>query len=228
MTASAGDGDALATAMLRVAEQLRGVGGCEQYVINRSPTNPDEIWVTERWLSQEALDASLEQLQTDAGKAQLAEVTALLAGPPERIELEPIGGVGHVVGGTGATIVNLDDVEDMAPKFGFGELGEARFATSRLGSVATGVAHQRLRPHARQGFGHRHEHAEEVYVVLAGSGRIRVDEEIHEIRALDAIRVAPESMRAFEAGPDGLEVLALGPRHPGDGEVQPSFWPAET
>ena len=87
------------------------------------------------------------------------------------------------------------------------------------------MSHQRLRPHRRQGFGHRHHRAEEIYLVLGGSGRVRIDDEVREVRQLDAIRVAPGSTRAFEAGPDGLEVLAVGPHRNGDGEMLPEFWP---
>ena len=132
-------------------------------MINRSASDPDVVWVTELWMSQEALDGSLEQLSTDEGKARIAEIIALLAGPPELTELEPLGGVGYLPGGTGYTHLNLEeDVEDMAKRFGFGEQGEARFANRPLGAVRTGVSHQRVRPGVRQAFGHRHQHAEEV------------------------------------------------------------------
>ena len=95
MTAQPGKGDALAQVLLGVAASLADTPGCELYVINRSPAEPDAVWVTELWDSQAAVDASLQELKTDAGRARLAEVTALLAGPPERIDLEPLGGVGH-------------------------------------------------------------------------------------------------------------------------------------
>jgi uncharacterized cupin superfamily protein len=106
-------------------------------------------------------------------------------------------------------------------------MGESRFARETLGAVDTGVAHQRLRPGRRQSFGHRHDRAEEVYVVLGGSGRVRIDDEIRDIDRLDMIRLAPGSMRAFEAGPEGLELLVVGPHHKGDGEMAPEFWPAD-
>jgi len=226
-TAQAGRGDHLAQLLLRAADSLRDTAGCELYVINRSPSDPDVVWATELWLSQEALDASLDQLKTDEGKAQVAAVGALLAQPPELIELEPLGGVGYLAGGSGYTLVNLEDVEDMAKRFGFGDRGEARFANRPLGTVRTGISHQRLRPGARQAFGHRHQHAEEVFVVLAGSGRIKVDDEIRDVRALDAIRIAPTSARAFEAGPEGLEFVVFGPHHTGDGVIDSDFWPSE-
>jgi mannose-6-phosphate isomerase-like protein (cupin superfamily) len=122
------------------------------------------------------------------------------------------------------TIRNLRDTEDSAPKFGFGELGEAHFPREELDAESIGLAYQVLRPGKRQAFGHRHENAEEIYVVLSGAGRMRLDEEIVEVAALDAIRVAPQMTRAFEAGPEGLAVLVFGPRHEGDGDIDPGFW----
>lgn len=227
-TAQPRRGEELAEALLRAAEALRDTPGCELYVVNRSAPDPDQIWVTELWRDQEALDASLEQLRTEAGHARIAEVTALLAEGerPELTELVPLGGVGYLPGGTGYTHVNLDDVEDMAPRFGYQDQGEARFATRALGADRTGISHQRLRPGVRQAFGHRHHHAEEVFVVLAGSGRVKIDDEIRNVRALDAIRIAPASARAFEAGPEGLEFLVVGPHHTGDAVIERTFWPA--
>jgi mannose-6-phosphate isomerase-like protein (cupin superfamily) len=89
----------------------------------------------------------------------------------------------------------------------------------------TGLSYHVVRPEQRQGFGHRHENAEEIYVVLSGSGRAKLDDEILDIETMDAIRVAPQVTRAFEAGPAGLELLAFGPRHEGDGELVQDFWP---
>jgi mannose-6-phosphate isomerase-like protein (cupin superfamily) len=89
----------------------------------------------------------------------------------------------------------------------------------------TGLSYHVVRPEQRQGFGHRHENAEEIYVVLSGSGKAKLDDEILDIETMDAIRVAPQVTRAFEAGPEGLELLAFGPRHEGDGELVQDFWP---
>jgi mannose-6-phosphate isomerase-like protein (cupin superfamily) len=123
------------------------------------------------------------------------------------------------------TIKNLRDVEDQALKFGFGELGEARFPREDLGSQTIGLAFHTLRPGKQQGFAHRHEQAEEIYVVLSGSGRMKLDDDVIEIAQMDAVRVAPPITRAFEAGPEGLELLVFGPRHAGDGEiVRGPFW----
>lgn len=122
------------------------------------------------------------------------------------------------------TVKKLTEVQDSAPKFGYEEFQEARFATGDLGAEHTGVSHHRLKPGKRQAFAHRHDQAEEVYVVLAGSGRVRLDEDIVELGRLDAIRVAPGVIRKFEAGPDGLEWVAFGPHHEGDGELIEDWW----
>jgi mannose-6-phosphate isomerase-like protein (cupin superfamily) len=120
---------------------------------------------------------------------------------------------------------NLRDVEDSAPKFGFAEMQEAHFATDDLGAEGTGVSLLVVKPGRRQGFGHRHEKAEEVYVVISGSGRMKLDDEIIEVAELDAIRVAPEVTRQFEAGAEGLMLIASGARHEGDGElILEGFW----
>jgi mannose-6-phosphate isomerase-like protein (cupin superfamily) len=122
------------------------------------------------------------------------------------------------------TITPITDVEDSAPGFGLGDVQEARFATQALDAERTGVSHLRLRPGRRQPFGHRHDSAEEVYFVLAGSGRVRLDDDIVEINTRDAIRVAPGVTRAFESGPEGLELIAFGARHEGDGELVHGWW----
>jgi mannose-6-phosphate isomerase-like protein (cupin superfamily) len=122
------------------------------------------------------------------------------------------------------TRMRLTEVKDSAPQFGLGDDQEARFAKDDLDAEETGVSLHRIKPGKRQPFGHKHEEAEEVYVVLSGSGRLKLDEEIVEVEALDAIRVAPSVMRAFEAGPGGIQVLAVGSRHDGDGEIVPGWW----
>lgn len=123
------------------------------------------------------------------------------------------------------TIKNLRDVDDMAPRFGFDEVQEARFPREDLESESIGLAFHRVKPDCRQAFAHRHHEAEEIYVVLSGRGRVKLDDEVTDIQPLDAIRVSPRTARAFEAGPDGLELLAFGPRHAGDGEVlSGDFW----
>jgi mannose-6-phosphate isomerase-like protein (cupin superfamily) len=123
------------------------------------------------------------------------------------------------------TLKKLTDVEDSAVKFGLAEMGEARFAKDDLDAEDTGVSLHRIRAGQRQPFAHKHDAAEEIYVVLAGSGRAKLDDAIVDIAKLDAIRVAPGVIRAFEAGHDtDLELLAVGPRHDGDGEIIQDWW----
>jgi mannose-6-phosphate isomerase-like protein (cupin superfamily) len=123
------------------------------------------------------------------------------------------------------TKTNLERVEDSAPKFGYQELQEARFAGQDLDAEATGVALMRVKPGQRQGFAHKHDEAEEVYVVISGSGRIKLDDEIVDLERLDAVRIAPGVTRALEADDEGLEYLAFGPHHKGDGElIHEGFW----
>jgi mannose-6-phosphate isomerase-like protein (cupin superfamily) len=127
------------------------------------------------------------------------------------------------------TIKNLREVEDQAPKFGFSEVQEARFPREDLESETIGLAFHIVRPGCRQAFAHRHEQAEEIYLVLSGAGRIKLGDDVIDVREMDAIRVAPQLARAFEAGPQGLELLAFGPRHAGDGEIlREQFWGAQS
>jgi mannose-6-phosphate isomerase-like protein (cupin superfamily) len=124
----------------------------------------------------------------------------------------------------GFTKVSLAAVDDVAPRNGFGDHWEARGAREALDAERTGVMLFRLLPGKRSPFTHRHTDAEEIYVVLSGSGRVKLGDEILDVVPLDSIRVAPATARAFEAGPDGLEFLALGAHHPGDGEPVEDPW----
>jgi len=122
------------------------------------------------------------------------------------------------------TIVNLmeleDSVGDRAPGM------EGRFGRKHLESAHIGLSHFRYAAGLRSPMAHSHREQEEVYVVLSGSGRVRLDDEIRELRAWDVVRVAPETIRAFEAGDDGLEVLAIGSDRPegGDGVPAEEAW----
>jgi mannose-6-phosphate isomerase-like protein (cupin superfamily) len=119
----------------------------------------------------------------------------------------------------------LTEVKDSAPEFGFGnEIMEARFAKDDLEAEETGFSFHRIKPGKRQPFGHVHDEAEEVYVVIRGAGLLKLDDEIIEVEELDAIRVSPDVTRAFEAGEGGLEIIAFGPRHEGDGKILPGWW----
>ena len=122
------------------------------------------------------------------------------------------------------TIVNLKDVEDSARGRASGV--EGRFGRKHLDSEHLGVSYFRYGAGYRSQIGHRHREQEEAYVVVSGSGRVRLDDEIVELRQWDVIRVAPSVVRSFEGGPDGLEVIAIGSDRPegGDGEMVPDHW----
>lgn len=74
------------------------------------------------------------------------------------------------------------------------------------------------------GFGARWEARVAREDLDAETGRVRLDNESFDVRALDAIRIAPKTARAFEAGPDGLEFIAFGPHHEADGELVDDGW----
>jgi mannose-6-phosphate isomerase-like protein (cupin superfamily) len=118
------------------------------------------------------------------------------------------------------TIKNLKEVEDSAPKFGMSEVLEARFARDELGLEESGVSYQRLQPDARLPFGHQHTEQEELYVVVAGSGRIKLDDEIVDLVQWDAVRIPPGTMRSVEAGPEGIEIIAYGAPSNGNADVE--------
>jgi mannose-6-phosphate isomerase-like protein (cupin superfamily) len=122
------------------------------------------------------------------------------------------------------SIKNLRDVDDMAVKHGFSDTQEARFPREDLDAESTGLALQTIRAGKHQAFAHRHEDAEEIYVVLSGSGKIKLDDEVLDLDVMDAIRIGPSVGRALEAGPEGLEILAFGPRHEDDVEMVKDFW----
>jgi mannose-6-phosphate isomerase-like protein (cupin superfamily) len=120
--------------------------------------------------------------------------------------------------------INFAAVEDAALANGFGDRWEARVARSALAAEQSGLTYFRLLPGKRSPFVHRHALAEEVYVILSGTGRVKLDDEFLDVTPLDAVRVAPDVARAFEAGPQGLEFIAFGPHHPGDGEPVEDSW----
>jgi mannose-6-phosphate isomerase-like protein (cupin superfamily) len=122
------------------------------------------------------------------------------------------------------TITNLGGVEDIAAKHGVGEAGTIRFPREDVDAQDTGFAHVLLAPGKRHPFPHRHQQAEEVYFVISGSGTVKLDDALHELRTHDIVRVAPHVARSFEAGPEGIELFAFGPRHAGDGEIIADFW----
>src|SRR5580698_190228 len=114
-----------------------------------------------------------------------------------------------------------DSVGDRAPGI------EGRFGRKHLDSRDLGISHFRYAANLRSPMAHSHREQEEAYVVVSGSGRVLLDDEVLELRQWDVVRVAPEVLRAFEAGPDGLEIIAVGGPKPegGDGVVGTAVWP---
>jgi mannose-6-phosphate isomerase-like protein (cupin superfamily) len=125
---------------------------------------------------------------------------------------------------SGFTVKNLMDIEDSAGGRAPGV--EMRFARSHIDSEHLGVTHIRYGPGVRSPMGHSHREQEEAYVVIGGSGQVKLDEEIVPLRRWDVVRVAPEVVRAFQGGPEGLEVIAIGADRPegGDGVPASDFW----
>ena len=195
-------------------------------MVSRVPGTPDTVWVTELWASEAAMNDALAHAQAEQSDA-IDRVMEHVA-EWDRTDLEPAGGVGLPERPRpGWQKVSLDEVEDQAPKSGLGEIQEMRSLVAALGLERTGITLQRILPGQRQAFGHSHVNAEEVYVVLAGSGTLRLDGDEVPLRAREAVRMAPDLMRAVEAGPDGLEYLAVGARHQGDFAMVPGWWGAD-
>jgi len=127
------------------------------------------------------------------------------------------------------TLINIDDVEDSATRFGLSPSLEARFGGRPLGSKVVGVSRETLAPGFRVPFGHTHRDQEEVYVVLRGSGRMKIGADIVELAEGDMVRVGPGVWRCTEAGPDGMQVLAVGApvAEENDAELEQGWWADE-
>ena len=123
------------------------------------------------------------------------------------------------------TKLNLKEVENQSPKFGITEM-EFRSAKVPLELENSGLSYLRLDPNYRVPFGHNHNVQEEVYVILSGSARLKLDDEVIELKPMDAVRIHKDTMRNFEGGPEGVEVLAIGaPKTgPGDGPMTQDWW----
>ncbi len=120
-------------------------------------------------------------------------------------------------------IKNLREVEDIAVEGGVSDYIEARFAHEDLGSERSGISYQVMKAGQRQPFAHKHGEMEEIYVVISGTGRVKLDDKVEDVGPFDAIRIAPSVVRAFEAGDDDLVLLAFSPRAKGDAEIVQDF-----
>jgi quinol monooxygenase YgiN/mannose-6-phosphate isomerase-like protein (cupin superfamily) len=217
-----GDGDKLAEVLLRSASLVADAPGCELWLVHREQADPDAVHVNEVWASREQSQAALA---LEGVSENVARVLALLATAPEAVDCEALGGARVVRGTIGATRFSIPRAPDLSrdrqllSRYDLAEVAEARYVREELGAMQVGLTHYRLPPRTSQGWAHRHSVAEEIYVALSGSGWITVDEQPFELRRLDAVRVAPASVRELGAGEDGLEVLAFGSHSPGDGEM---------
>lgn len=120
---------------------------------------------------------------------------------------------------------NLREVENASPKFGMPAGIEARFARGALEGTSLGLSLIKLGPNFRVPFGHMHTQQEEVYVLVSGSARIKLDNEILELEPWDAVRIGTGTMRNVEAGPEGAEYLAFGAGDdPRDAEIEQNWW----
>jgi mannose-6-phosphate isomerase-like protein (cupin superfamily) len=123
------------------------------------------------------------------------------------------------------TKLNLKEVEDQAPRFEVTDL-EFRSARVPLELENSGLSYLRIAPDFRMPFGHRHYVQEEVYVLLSGSARLKLEDEVIELKPLDAVRIHKDTMRNFEGGPEGAELIAVGAPHtgPGDADTVNDWW----
>ena len=125
------------------------------------------------------------------------------------------------------THVNLkEDVEDQAPKFDMSPDMEFRSARVPLEMENAGVSYLRVAPNFRVPFGHHHNVQEELYVLIKGSARLKLDDDVIELKPLDAVRIHKDTMRNVEGGPEGAELIAFGAPHtgPGDGPMTQGWW----
>ena len=128
---------------------------------------------------------------------------------------------------TGYTHINLrEDVEDQAPKFGMSPNLEMRMARVPLELQNSGLSYLRIAPNFRMPFGHTHNQQEEVYVLVEGSARMKIDDDTRDLKPWDAVRVHKDTMRSFEGGPEGALFLAIGAPNtgPGDANMEQGWW----
>jgi mannose-6-phosphate isomerase-like protein (cupin superfamily) len=125
------------------------------------------------------------------------------------------------------THLNLkDDVDDQAPNFGLSPNLEFRMARVPLEMENAGVSYLRIGPGFRMPFGHKHKQQEEVYVLVNGSAKIKIEDDVHELKQWDAVRLHKDTMRGFEGGPEGAEFIAIGAPNtgPGDADMEQDWW----
>ena len=122
------------------------------------------------------------------------------------------------------TLKNVKELENAAESYGMADKLEARFGRKALGLEQFGFSYQKMQPGFRQAFGHVHSEQEELYLVVEGAGRAKIEEEIVELKEWDALRVPPGVTRAFEAGDGGMAYISIGGNPAGDAEIIQNWW----
>jgi mannose-6-phosphate isomerase-like protein (cupin superfamily) len=159
-----------------------------------------------------------------AGALPARDLAAALGAPDQRPARA------HRIATVPFTLRNLkEDLEDVGFRFDGPPDLEFRLATEALELEQSGLSYQRVPPGYRFPYGHTHRKQEEVYVVLRGSGRMKLDDEIVKLKEWDAVRVPPRTWRGYEAGPEGLEIIVIGAPNLGeapreDVEGQRDWW----
>ena len=122
--------------------------------------------------------------------------------------------------------VNLKELDDQAERSGLAPNIEFRAAKAPLELENSAVSYQRLAPNFRVPFGHKHEQQEEVYIVVSGSARIKIEDEVLDLKQWDVVRLPPNTMRGTEAGPEGVEIIAIGAplTSQGDSDLVQGWW----
>lgn len=129
----------------------------------------------------------------------------------------------------GYTVQNLKQIDNAGAAFGLPEDQiELRLGRGPLGCETAGVSYMKLGPGYRAPFGHSHGEQEEIYVLVSGSARMKIGDDMVDLQPFTAVRVAPASMRGYEGGPQGAELIVVGAPQPsspdGDGNVEPGWW----
>lgn len=124
------------------------------------------------------------------------------------------------------TVKKLTEIEDQAPKFGLAPNLEFRVAGEPLDAEQSAISYLRVAPNYRLAFGHKHKQQEEIYVLVNGSARLKLDDDVLELGPWDTVRIAKETVRNVEAGPEGAELILFGaPKTgPGDADVEMGWW----
>jgi mannose-6-phosphate isomerase-like protein (cupin superfamily) len=126
----------------------------------------------------------------------------------------------------GYTALQINEVEDQAPNIGLPAEMQLRMARVPLNCEKCGISYLRLAPGFRMPYGHTHKVQEEVFILVSGSARMKLDDDVIDVKPWTAVRVAPETMRSLEAGPEGAELVAIGAPNtgPGDGNNVLGWW----